>query len=184
MFTPLAKKQENHDSFEYEILLPGVITLFDIMRLWFLFFGILFVMMFQMIQSFHLYSARCFILLALYSLLACPARGGNRLLALEEGVPLHPAVTAFFNNPDGFVREVVIPCMERERKGEIHLKIVSSDGTPLQRCQVSAELQRHKNFFWSLQFSNRKKPQKSISAEQSFSLYMPRESHQVEKLCT
>ena len=35
VFTSLAKKQENHDSFEYEILLPGVITLFDIVSLWF-----------------------------------------------------------------------------------------------------------------------------------------------------
>jgi hypothetical protein len=35
VFASLAKKQENHDSFGYEILLPGVITLFDIMSLWF-----------------------------------------------------------------------------------------------------------------------------------------------------
>jgi len=35
VFKSLAKKQENHDSFEYETLLPGVSTLFDIMSLWF-----------------------------------------------------------------------------------------------------------------------------------------------------
>lgn len=122
------------------------------------FLGILFVMMFQMIQGFYSCSARCFVVLALYSLLACPARGENRLLALEEGVPLHPAVTAFFNNPDGFVREVVIPCMERERKDEIHLKIVSSDGTPLQRCQVSAELQKHKFLFGHCNLVTEKSP--------------------------
>ncbi len=98
--------------------------------------------MFRMGRCVYVFGARCVILFALFSFLSWPARGENRLLALQKDVPLHPAVTAFFSNDDEFISEVVIPSMERERKDEIHLKIVSSDGTPLQTCQVSAELQK------------------------------------------
>ena len=100
-----------------------------------------------MSQMFYSCRVRCFVLLALYSSLTCLAQGGNELLALPKSGPLHPAVTAFFNNDDGFIREVVIPSMERSRKSKVHVKIVASDGTPLQRCHVSAELQKHEFLF-------------------------------------
>ncbi|MCK4685234.1 MAG: endo-1,4-beta-xylanase [Pirellulales bacterium] len=68
-------------------------------------------------------------------------------MALPKSGPLHPAVTAFFNNDDGFIHEVVIPSMERTRKSKVYVKIVASDGTLLQRCRVSAELQKHEFLF-------------------------------------
>ena len=82
----------------------------------------------------------------------------NELLALPKSGPLHPAVTAFFNNDDGFIREVVIPSMERSRKSKVHLKIVASDGTPLQRCHVSAELQKHEFLFGHCNLATEKSP--------------------------
>ena len=64
--------------------------------------------MFRMSRSVYVFGARCVILFALFPLLSWPARGENRLLALQEDVPLHPAVTAFFSNDDEFISEVVI----------------------------------------------------------------------------
>ena len=101
---------------------------------------------------------RCFILLTLYLSLTCLAQGENELLALPESGPLHPAVTAFFNTDDGFIREVVIPSMERTRKSEVHVKIVASDGTPLQRGHVSAELQKHEFLFGHCNLATEKSP--------------------------
>ena len=103
-------------------------------------------------------SVRCFVLLTLYLSLTCSVRGGNELLAFPESGPLHPAVTAFFNNDDGFIREVVIPSMERERKCKVHVKIVATDGTPLQRCHVSAELQKHEFLFGHCNLATEKSP--------------------------
>ena len=103
--------------------------------------------MFLISQIFHSCRVRCLVLLTLYSSLTCLAQGENELLALPKSVPLHPAVTTFFNNDDGFIREVVIPSMERARKSKVHVKIVTSDGTSLQRCHVSAELQKHEFLF-------------------------------------
>ena len=100
-----------------------------------------------MSQMFYSCRVRCFVLFALYSSLPCLAQDGNELLALPKSGPLHPAVTAFFNNDDGFIHEVVIPSMERTRKSKVYVKIVASDGTPIQRCRVSAELQKHKFLF-------------------------------------
>ncbi|MDA7976892.1 MAG: endo-1,4-beta-xylanase, partial [Pirellulales bacterium] len=100
-----------------------------------------------MSQIFYSCRVRCFVLFALYSSLPCLAQDGNELLALPKSGPLHPAVTAFFNNDDGFIHEVVIPSMERTRKSKVHVKIVASDGTPIQRCRVSAELQKHEFLF-------------------------------------
>lgn len=101
---------------------------------------------------------RCFILLTLCLSLACLAHGESELSALPESDPLHPAVTAFFNTDDGFVREVVIPSMERTRKSEVHVKIVVSDGTPLQRGHVSAELQKHEFLFGHCNLATEKSP--------------------------
>jgi len=101
---------------------------------------------------------RCFILLTLCLSLACLAHGESELLALPESGPLHPAVTAFFNTDDGFVREVVIPSMERTRKSAVHVKIVASDGTPLQRGHVSAELQKHEFLFGHCNLATEKSP--------------------------
>ena len=100
-----------------------------------------------MSQMFYSCRVRCFVLFALYSSLPCLAQVENELLALPKSGPLHPAVTAFFNNDDGFIHEVVIPSMERTRKRKVHVKIVASDGTPIQRCRVSAELQKHEFLF-------------------------------------
>ena len=111
-----------------------------------------------MSQMFYSCRVRCFILLTLCLSLACLAHGESELLALPESGPLHPAVTAFFNTDDGFVREVVIPSMERTRKSEVHVKIVASDGTPLQRGHVSAELQKHEFLFGHCNLATEKSP--------------------------
>ena len=103
-------------------------------------------------------SVRCFVLLTLYLSLTCSVHGETELLAFPESGPLHPAVTAFFNNDDGFIREVVIPSMERERKCKVHVKIVATDGTPLQRCHVSAELQKHEFLFGHCNLATEKSP--------------------------
>ncbi|MGI9453728.1 MAG: endo-1,4-beta-xylanase [Pirellulales bacterium] len=79
-------------------------------------------------------------------------------MALPKSGPLHPAVTAFFNNDDGFIREVVIPSMERARESKVHVKIVASDGTRLQRCHVSAELQKHEFLFGHCNLATEKSP--------------------------
>jgi len=111
-----------------------------------------------MSQMFYSCRVRCFILLTLCLSLACLAHGESELLALPESGPLHPAVTAFFNTDDGFVREVVIPSMERTRKSAVHVKIVASDGTPLQRGHVSAELQKHEFLFGHCNLATEKSP--------------------------
>ncbi|HBU38514.1 MAG TPA: hypothetical protein DEB70_12015 [Planctomycetaceae bacterium] len=115
-------------------------------------------MMFLISQIFHSCRVRCLVLLTLYSSLTCLAQGENELLALPKSVPLHPAVTTFFNNDDGFIREVVIPSMERARKSKVHVKIVTSDGTSLQRCHVSAELQKHEFLFGHCNLATEKSP--------------------------
>ena len=48
-------------------------------------------------------SVRCFVLLTLYLSLSCSVHGENELLAFPESGPLHPAVTAFFNNDENLI---------------------------------------------------------------------------------
>ena len=115
-------------------------------------------MNFQMSQSCYSCRVRFCILLTLCSAVVCPTRGENQLLPWQESAVLHPAVTAFFNNDDSFVRDVVIPSMESERKSKVHVRIVSSDGTPLRGCQVSAELHRHEFLFGHCNLATEKSP--------------------------
>ncbi len=101
----------------------------------------------QGVQCFYPVGGRCSVLVVLFLSLGTSVRAQNKLVSVNKSLQLHPAVSAFFSSDDGFVHEFVIPSMERERKDDIHLTILSADSTPLQRWQVSAELQKHEFLF-------------------------------------
>jgi len=72
---------------------------------------------------------------------------GDALNAPTGAVDYHPAVTAFFESKDPFVREVVLPNIEANRKSDAKLQIVTADGQPLAGAEVSVELTRHEFLF-------------------------------------
>ena len=55
---------------------------------------------------------------------------GDELNAATGAVDYHPAVTAFFESKEPFVREVVLPNLEANRKSDAELQIVTADGQP------------------------------------------------------
>ena len=63
----------------------------------------------------------------------------DALIAPAETVEDHPAVTAFFESKDPFVREVVLPNIEANRKSDAVLQIVTAEGNrwPGPRCRLS-----------------------------------------------
>jgi len=71
----------------------------------------------------------------------------NRLAPANRTVDFHPAVKAFFESKDPYVKDVVIPNIDANRKSDVNLQFVSADGKPLAECNVSAELKRHKFHF-------------------------------------
>ena len=72
---------------------------------------------------------------------------GDELNAPTGAVDYHPAVNAFFESEDPFVREVVIPNIEANRKSDAELQVVTADGQPLVGAEISLELTRHEFFF-------------------------------------
>lgn len=71
----------------------------------------------------------------------------DALGAPDRAVTYHPVVTAFFENDDPFVREVVLPNIETNRKCNAVLQIVTTDGKPLAGAKISAKLKRHEFLF-------------------------------------
>jgi len=55
-------------------------------------------------------------------------------------------VKAFFESEDPFVRDVVLPNIDKHRKGDLTLSL-SSGNTPLADAEVSVELVRHNFHF-------------------------------------
>src|SRR5210317_728527 len=72
---------------------------------------------------------------------------GDELNATTGAIDYHPAVTAFFESKDPFVREVVLPNIETNRKSDAELQIVTADGQPLAGAKMSVELIRHEFLF-------------------------------------
>ena len=58
-----------------------------------------------------------------------------------------PAVEAFFASPDPFVRETVLPNIERHRKADAELTIVDRAGRPVPHARVRGRLVRHRFLF-------------------------------------
>ena len=88
----------------------------------------------------------CFLSL-LFLLFSVSGRAENRLSEVPSDVSLHPAVSAFFHSNDSFIQDVIIPSMERERKHDIHIRVVSEHGVAFKKCQLFAELQSHEFHF-------------------------------------
>lgn len=59
----------------------------------------------------------------------------------------HPAVASFFESEDPFVRQVVLPNIEANRKCDAVLRIVDPDGEPLSGVAITAALKRHEFLF-------------------------------------
>ena len=86
---------------------------------------------------------------------------GDELNASGGAVQYHPAVTAFFESKDPFVREIVLPNIEANRKCNADLQVVNADGQPLPRAHVSAELNRHEFLFGHCDLATERDPKKS-----------------------
>jgi GH35 family endo-1,4-beta-xylanase len=69
------------------------------------------------------------------------------LNAPTGAVDYHPAVATFFAGKDPFIREVVLPNIEANRKSDADWQVVTADGQPLAGAKVSAELKRHEFLF-------------------------------------
>jgi hypothetical protein len=61
--------------------------------------------------------------------------------------PLHPAVEAFFRSQDPFIKETVLPNLEKNRQSEVTLVLRDPAGVPVSDAQVSVELVRHQFHF-------------------------------------
>lgn len=70
-----------------------------------------------------------------------PARAG------EPPRPLHPAVEAFQASADPFVRDAVLPAIERHRKANGVVEVVDEQGTPVRGVRVVGRLVRHRFLF-------------------------------------
>jgi GH35 family endo-1,4-beta-xylanase len=80
--------------------------------------------------------------------------------APARAVTCHPAVTAFFESEEPFVREVVLPNIETNRKRNAVLQIVTTDGKPLAGATVSAELNRHEFLFGHCDLATERDPKR------------------------
>jgi len=85
---------------------------------------------------------------------------GDELNAPTGAVDYHPAVTAFFESKDPFVREVVLPNIEANRKSDAELEIVTADGQPLAGAQMSVELTRHEFLFGHCDLATERDPKR------------------------
>jgi len=82
------------------------------------------------------------------------------LNAPTGAVDFHPAVTAFFESKDPFVREVVLPNIEANRKSDAELQIVTVDGQPLPGANISVELTRHEFLFGHCDLATERDPKR------------------------
>ncbi len=76
--------------------------------------------------------------------------GLSALLAtavLQAEIGYHPAVEAFFNSQDPFVKETVIPNIEKNRKSDFTLRFADGKGKILSNLKVSGRLERHQFLF-------------------------------------
>ncbi len=67
--------------------------------------------------------------------------------AASPAAARNPFVEAFFNSDDAFIKETILPNIERHRKADARLRFLSSKGEPLKARQVSVELHRHRFHF-------------------------------------
>lgn len=58
-----------------------------------------------------------------------------------------PAVDAFFDSPDLFIQNTVLPNIEKNRKCDVALKFVDAAGNPLPNLKVTGQLTRHAFLF-------------------------------------
>ena len=69
-------------------------------------------------------------------------------------------MTAFFESEDPFVREVVLPNIEANRKCDAVLQIVTADGKPLAGAKISAKLKRHEFLFGHCDLATERDPKR------------------------
>ena len=74
------------------------------------------------------------------------------VLILGPGVlwaetPYHKAVESFFNSNDSFVKETVIPNIEKNRKSDFTLRFVDGKGKVLSNLKIIGGLKRHQFLF-------------------------------------
>ena len=86
---------------------------------------------------------------------ATPLRGQE-----TTGRELHPAVTAFFESTDPFIREVVLPNIESNRKCDALIEVVDEAGHPLVGAAISVALKRHEFLFGHCDLAIEKDPEK------------------------
>jgi hypothetical protein len=58
-----------------------------------------------------------------------------------------PVVSSFFNSDDPFIQETVLPNIERYRKSDATVTLLSADGEPVEDASVSVHLKRHEFHF-------------------------------------
>src|SRR5687768_1316172 len=68
-------------------------------------------------------------------------------VGLAAAQPFHPAVDAFFSNPDPFIQGTVIPNIEKNRKSEARIAFTDADGRPLPGLEISVRQTEH-DFPW------------------------------------
>ncbi|MHB8898407.1 MAG: endo-1,4-beta-xylanase [Thermoguttaceae bacterium] len=59
----------------------------------------------------------------------------------------HAAVEAFFNSPDPFVRQTVLPNIEKNRKSDCTLELVDAQGAPAAKVKITGRLKEHRFLF-------------------------------------
>jgi GH35 family endo-1,4-beta-xylanase len=100
-------------------------------------------------------------LVAILVRVTCPLESSADTLNAPAGtVDYHPAVTAFLESKDPFVRDVVLPNIETNRKSEAVLQIVTLSGQPLAGTEVSAELKGHEFLFGHCDLTTERDPTK------------------------
>ena len=114
----------------------------------------------------------CFLSL-LFLLFSVSGRAENRLSEVPSDVSLHPAVSAFFHSNDSFIQDVIIPSMERERKHDIHIRVVSEHGVAFKKCQLFAELQSHEFHFGHCNLATEKSVRKRKQLNDIFHFTCP-----------
>ena len=109
----------------------------------------------------------------LFLLFGASVRAENRLSEVPRDVSLHPAVSAFFHSDDRFVQEVIISSIERERKHDIHIQVVSEHGVAFEKCRVFAELQSHEFLFGHCNLATEKSARKRKQLNDIFHFTCP-----------
>jgi endo-1,4-beta-xylanase len=65
----------------------------------------------------------------------------------HRAVASHPAVEAFFNSPDPFIQQTVIPNIEKHRKSDFTLRFADAKGKTLSGLKLTGQLERHQFLF-------------------------------------